>query len=468
MISSQSRAMRIGNAMYVGLFLAALAAPLGIMLRQPPQTVNREENRVLAEFPKWQDERIQGWPRKVDAYLNDHFGGRQYLVRLLNLFKVRGLGVSTSPDVLLGKDGWLFYAAAGQMEDYQGRQLLKSEQLQQWQNVLEGRKAWLARRGIQYLFVVAPNTTSIYPEYLPDHVRASRGTTRLEQLLRYLREHSQLEIVDLRDALWQAKASAELYARNDTHWNDHGALVAYQVVCRRLAESYPQMQPLGLSDFIALSHPSGGDLGIMLGLKHDLLSDYGMLKPRVAFRAKPAPLALDPSLPWPIWSKGHPPVALENGAGQRRLLVFQDSFFANLPQACLAEHFRRSVFVYARGDYPLLQWLVEHERPDVIVEEWVERVLCQIPQDHPEFLAARQSQNRIARATACRDSKNGFKPSEALLAGNRLRRDNLQAVLPAHPLNPFSRQAVAHLGFPFRITQPCLVAENHPRSLTVP
>ena len=36
-------------------------------------------------------------------------------------------------------------------------------------------------------------------------------------------------------------------------------------------------------------------------------------------------------------------------------------------------------------------------------------------------------------ATACRDSENGFEPSEALLAGKRLRRDNLQAVLPAGP-----------------------------------
>ena len=57
-------------------------------------------------------------------------------------------------------------------------------------------------------------------------------------------------------------------------------------------------------------------------------------------------------------------------------------------------------------------------------------------------------------ATACRHSENGSEPSEALLAGNHARRDNLQAVLPANPLNPFSRQAVAHLGFPPEITQP--------------
>jgi len=43
-----------------------------------------------------------------------------------------------------------------------------------------------------------------------------------------------------------------------------------------------------------------------------------------------------------------------------------------------------------------------------------------------------------ACATACKDSENSSKPSEALLAGNRLQLDSLQAVLPANPLQPFS------------------------------
>jgi len=51
----------------------------------------------------------------------------------------------------------------------------------------------------------------------PQRVRA---VTRLDQLVAHLRAHSNVAVVDPRDALRTAKAGGILYLRTDTHWND--------------------------------------------------------------------------------------------------------------------------------------------------------------------------------------------------------------------------------------------------------
>src|SRR4051794_18640818 len=74
-----------------------------------------------------------------------------------------------------GRDGWLFLDRDSNRLLYQhtGRLRLSEEQLQGWQQVLESRRAWLAERGIPYLFMVAPNAHVVYEDKLPEGVVTS-------------------------------------------------------------------------------------------------------------------------------------------------------------------------------------------------------------------------------------------------------------------------------------------------------
>ena len=81
-----------------------------------------------------------------------------------------------------------------------------AKDLDAWTRVLEERRDWLAARGIAYLFVVAPNANTIYPEYMPDRIRKASFRSRLDQLIDHLKANGFFNLVDLRPALRKAKS----------------------------------------------------------------------------------------------------------------------------------------------------------------------------------------------------------------------------------------------------------------------
>ena len=94
------------------------------------------ENRTLAEFPKIRKlKEIKDLTRKMDAYVNDRFGLRRQLVHLNSLIRYK-LGVSSSKDVVIGEDGWLFYTADFLMEQHTGANIFSPEELERWGKVI--------------------------------------------------------------------------------------------------------------------------------------------------------------------------------------------------------------------------------------------------------------------------------------------------------------------------------------------
>src|SRR5258708_4980205 len=67
--------------------------------KSTPQLGRKQHLKALLKFPG-----------DFKYFFSDHFGFRSTLIRWHGLLKVRGLGVTSNPSVVLGKDGWLFLA----------------------------------------------------------------------------------------------------------------------------------------------------------------------------------------------------------------------------------------------------------------------------------------------------------------------------------------------------------------------
>jgi hypothetical protein len=96
------------------------------------------------------------------------------------------------------------------------------------------------------------------------------------------------------------------------------------------------------------------------------------LVPRIPRRARPAPVA-GPFAPECLI----PPFAFEtNDESLPRAVFFHDSYGAHLAPY-LSEHFERSVFAWQRADFPVFDAaLVERERPQIVIQQIVERKLA--------------------------------------------------------------------------------------------
>jgi alginate O-acetyltransferase complex protein AlgJ len=374
----------------VSIFLLMIALPSIANLLRLESRVPQLENRRLTAFPALSLDatKLAAFPSAFEAYYNDHFGLRNQFIRWHNILKLRALHVSPSRHVILGKENWLF---DDDTVAYYCAPTLTTAELEKWERAFEERARFVAAEGAAYVLVFVPTSTSIYPEFLPDWVKRQNHETRLDQLLRQLRAHSQISIVDLRDSLLKAKSGARLYHRTDSHWNDHGAHVGYGEIMRTVARQFPGTDPLPPSAFEprVVTTP-GGDIARMLALPDVLTEEALELLPRTPRRSRIAEWLPEGTAP--------PPTAFRmklDDYSKPRAIIFHDSFTYASLYPFLAEHFGDVWFHWNHYFGPGLQVSIRRGqplwnpqrmaapdgewRPDVVIQIFAERFLLYKP-----------------------------------------------------------------------------------------
>jgi hypothetical protein len=354
--------------MLIVVFVAATAIPgLGTTLGLGRGS-SVTENRALARLPtiQWMGASIRDVPDQWVRYFEDNFAFRQLLVRWQAAFRLNVLGVSPSEAVIKGRDGWLFYAQDGALQDYVEERLFTPRELEIWRQTLQDTNDRLGERGVVYLFVVSPDKHLVYPEFMPRAIRGA-ATSRIDQLIEYLATYSTVTVLDLRPALLDAKSHERLYHRTDTHWNDRGAFVAYQQIMTALGKSLPGLSPVSRALFEPRHVESAGlDLAGMMGLTQVLREEDLLLTPKQPFVAH----VVEPNHPSLRFMDAR--VVTEVPDGHRpRAVIFRDSFGSALIPF-LSEHFSRAVYLW---QYNVEPDVITGERPDVVIQEWVGRRL---------------------------------------------------------------------------------------------
>ncbi len=148
----------------------------------------------------------------------------------INYFAYRVLHLSLNErQAVVGKDGFLFlgnyYAAI--LDKTQGLYPYKQEEIDLWVDKLKAVQEWYKTKGIQFIFLFAPNKSSIYPEKLPASIVYKEGKTITDDIVRSSRKRD-IALLDLRQVLKKSKGEEELYFRTDTHWNNRGASIGFE------------------------------------------------------------------------------------------------------------------------------------------------------------------------------------------------------------------------------------------------
>ena len=362
----------IFDSLLIATFIAGLVLPLVAMHNKDVSTI---EKRKLAPFPelKWGRKALATFPSRFEAFFKDHFGFRDLLAQLYSESSLM-LQSSSNPNVLIGKDDWLFYinpADGNSLEDYRKNDPLTPEELQQWRTALEARYVWFKQQGIQYLFVVAPDKHSIYGEYFPSRIRRAGTQSRLDQLLAFMHD-SDVPMLDLRPSLIQAKSQGLLYLKTDTHWNALGAGVAQYAIMEQLSKHNPSLHPINYRAevFSSLEH-SGGDIANMLSLSSRLKE----MSPQLY---KPLSICNRQFLEEGPDSGPLSPFFTDCRADAPKALIFRDSFFeALLPY--ISPYFSKTLYVWKWPDFNQLEQYLGHQTPDIVIEERVERSLKAVP-----------------------------------------------------------------------------------------
>ena len=352
----------------VALFIAVIGLPLATNLAGIDGADAGAENRELAAWPHLDGTlaSLAAYPTHLSEWFDDHFGFRSLLVRWYGESRLFVLGVSPSAAVVAGRDGWFFYGDDKAVEDYAQVEPMTPEALANWRSAVTRARDWLRARGIAYVFTVAPDKHVLYADEMPPTLARVNDVSRADQLFTTLQDMGLA--VDVRPSLAAAKAAERIYQKTDTHWNERGALVAYQGIIAAVRARVPSTPAAWTrDDFEPVDRVvEGRDLAGMMGLKRVLREVDMTLVPRRPRRAR----VVEPAGAAPTAEEGRLITELDDPR-LPRAVIFRDSFVSSLVPF-LSEHFSRAVYLW-QNDFDAA--VVEQEHPDVVIQEIVGRHL---------------------------------------------------------------------------------------------
>ncbi|MEE9412149.1 MAG: hypothetical protein V3V22_03760 [Methylococcales bacterium] len=369
------RLYQLEQLMLILFFCMSIYAPLFMGVIQEDKISSGIEKRNLANFPSLPKsfKSLSEYPEKFNIYYSDHFGFREVLTSIyFKLVNTRG-NQSSVEDVTIGQDGWLFLGSI--KPGYQGHDdpmgdainvnLFTNKELKDFAKSIVAIKNWLSNKGIEYVYVIAPNKHTIYFEKLPQYISKKNNKSSTDQLVEYLQKHTHVAVVDLRPSLMMEKKYRQVYYKYDTHWNQYGANVAQFEIMKTIKNFFPEkIKPFLLDN-----------------------NQFKTVTRRVGDLAKFANINnIKEEMPQPVFEAGCTPVneisdlkkmethTMVCKTQQLNALIFRDSFF-NALKPYISRHFNRSTYIWKRMNYSSLAKYVEQEKPDIVIDEVIERSL---------------------------------------------------------------------------------------------
>lgn len=246
------------NIAFVAATLGALAVPLVGMpfVHADPSA----EKRELAEKPAlMQDGSFNtAYLEQAGSYFEDRFAFRTQLVDLDATLKERLFGTSATSNVVVGTDGWLYYA--GTLDDYQRVNQMSDQSLTNAAINLSLMQEYVQSLGKSFTFTVCPNKNSLYPEHMPYYLPQGPGESNLERIEPLLDAYG-INYVDMGEVM--LAQDDVVYYERDSHWNGAGALAGYNALLDAISrphETYadvaPTMDDEHVGDVEGMLHPS--------------------------------------------------------------------------------------------------------------------------------------------------------------------------------------------------------------------
>ncbi len=196
------------------------------------------ENRPMSSRPKITVDRLLDSTlyESISRYLEDRNPLRWYAVVAQARFRYEVFGTvenyGSSSQVVAGRDGWLF------ITDSLNQPCWDVEELKRGVSVLRSMQDALSERGKTFVFTVAPNKASIYPEKLAPALVAMSACARQSRdgLDGFIRTSGLTHYIDAFDALQSARKTEQrpLYVPKETHWTDLGSIYFVSQLMRQV------------------------------------------------------------------------------------------------------------------------------------------------------------------------------------------------------------------------------------------
>ena len=253
----------------IWLFCLIIFGMSGLHLLTEDKNFSDSENRVLGTFPKLTVASIAdgSFMREFETYLTDQFPFRDSIISA-KTFADRMLGKNEENGVHIGKEGYLFESQTPLDKD-KTKKIAKA--VRSFANKYEEFKT---------AFVLVPNSSYIYSEYLPKYLEMP---SQKEQIKTFRKQLNSPDILwPSVTGLFEKNADkTQLYYKTDHHWTTRGAYLVFKKLCLEWEFESSEKEIDKKFDFYEVSTTFEGTLSSTSGV-HDTADKIEICVPKAS------------------------------------------------------------------------------------------------------------------------------------------------------------------------------------------
>ena len=186
----------------------------------------------------WRGLADNSYQPRLEHYVENRMGFREWFIRLRNQLAYTFLGVSRNTNVLVGRGKVLYEDKP--VHSYLGDDFVGASQVARRVRRFKAMQDTLARRGVLLVFVAAPSKASFMPENIPAYYRRQQPKITNYQAFTTAMRGAGINLLDLSRAFrqWKDTASYPLFPRGGIHWSGYGIKLAGDTLLRYLEQKY--------------------------------------------------------------------------------------------------------------------------------------------------------------------------------------------------------------------------------------
>ncbi len=311
------------------------------------------ENRTLSSKPEFTFKDITKYPESYENYFNDHLPFKNQIRKVKSSIYYNVLGISTTPRVIIGDDGWMFYTGELSMQDFRKIEKCTEEDEAQLTKSLQEVKKELFNKNIEYYVMIPPNKETIYSDRLVSKVnRVEENDSRIDDLVKYIRSNSDIEVIYPKDELLKSRTNSETYYKYDTHWNNYGSFVGINEMMKTIDSNYK------VPEYKIETEEHAGDLA-----KMNLMPKKMNVEPKIT--------GFYDDVKYECTTIGKYDICNSDKPVYDKTMLFVGDSFRVVSMQYLAKLYKTSIFVH-RSEYEVD--LISKYNPDIVVYQAVERL----------------------------------------------------------------------------------------------
>ena len=344
---------------FIIIFFVIICFPsIGMLFFKTDKTIEKREIQNLPSITENGNLNMKYFDQLTD-YFADNFALRQNMIQADALIKENVFRESGNKEVIVGKNGYLFFGDS--LDDYLGQNVLTKRQLNSCARVLYLLQENTNKKGKNFLFTIAPNKNTVYPQFMPSrYVKVSEKNNYA--MLKELLGKNKINTVFLDEKIKESRK--EVYHKLDTHWNNQGAAIACDYILLYLKKEHYDYS----NEKYTIKNNFSGDLYEMLYPMGNKKDDNIIYNKKHNYKVvSPMKRVTDIS------------IKTENNDKNGSILMYRDSF-GNALIPFVADEYHSGYFTKA---VPYNWTLQDSNNADDVVIELVERHISHLINEAP-------------------------------------------------------------------------------------